>query len=123
MGWVMGVFQYRKRSLMPTLLKSLDIPLLGDCCQLWNPWKAKDIQTIEVIQQTFSCKIHEVQHLTTGKDCMNSNYTLSRDAVNFILYIIYICKMTLHIVPNIDGTMGHNIKTIKHPRHGTQCVI
>ena len=24
---------------------------------------------------------------------------------------------------NIDGTMGHTIKTRKHPRHGTQCVI
>ena len=27
------------------------------------------------------------------------------------------------MVPNIDGTMGHKIKTSKHPRHGTQCVI
>ena len=27
------------------------------------------------------------------------------------------------MVTNIDGTMGHKIKTRKHPRHGTQCVI
>ena len=27
------------------------------------------------------------------------------------------------MVPNIDGTMGHTIKTKQHPRHGTQCVI
>ena len=27
------------------------------------------------------------------------------------------------MVPNIDGTMEHTIKTRKHPRHGTQCVI
>ena len=27
------------------------------------------------------------------------------------------------MVPNIDGTMGNTIKTRKHPRHGTQCVI
>ena len=27
------------------------------------------------------------------------------------------------MVPNIDGTMGHKIKTRKHIRHGTQCVI
>ena len=27
------------------------------------------------------------------------------------------------MVPNIDGTVGHKIKTRKHPRHGTQCVI
>ena len=27
------------------------------------------------------------------------------------------------MVPNIDGTIGHTIKTRKHPRHGTQSVI
>ena len=27
------------------------------------------------------------------------------------------------MVPIIDGTMGNKIKTRKHPRHGTQCVI
>ena len=27
------------------------------------------------------------------------------------------------MVPNIDGTMWHKIKTIKHPRHLTQCII
>ena len=27
------------------------------------------------------------------------------------------------MLPNIDGTMGHTIKTRKHPRHLTQCVI
>ena len=31
--------------------------------------------------------------------------------------------MTQHMVPNIDGTIGHKIETRKHPRHGTQCVI
>ena len=36
---------------------------------------------------------------------------------------MYIFKITQHMVPNIDGTMGHKIKTRKHPRLGTQCVI
>ena len=27
------------------------------------------------------------------------------------------------MVPNIDGTIGHTIKTRKDPRHGAQCVI
>ena len=59
MGWVLIVFQSRERSLMLTLLKSLVIPLL----ELWNPWEAKSIQTIEAIQLTFIYKITEVQHL------------------------------------------------------------
>ena len=62
MGCLLRVFQSRERSLMLALLKSLVIPLLEYCCQLWNPWKAKDIQAIEAIQQTFTCKITEVQH-------------------------------------------------------------
>ena len=49
MGWVLEVFQSRERSLMLTLLKSV-IPLLENCCQLWNPWKAKNLQAIEAIQ-------------------------------------------------------------------------
>ena len=27
------------------------------------------------------------------------------------------------MLPNIDGAMGHKIKTRKQPRHGRQCVI
>ena len=50
MGWVLRVFQLWQRSLMLTLLKSLVIPLLEYCCQIWNPWKTKDIQAIEAIQ-------------------------------------------------------------------------
>ena len=49
MGWVLRVFQSWKRSLILTLLKYLVIPLLEYCSQLWNPWKAKDIQAIEAI--------------------------------------------------------------------------
>ena len=58
------VFQSRQRSLLLTLLKSLVIPLLKYCCQLWNPWKAKDIRAIEDIQRTFTYKSTEVQHLS-----------------------------------------------------------
>ena len=50
-------------SLMLTLFKSLVVPLLEYCCQLENPWKAKDIQAIEAIQRMFTYKITEVQHL------------------------------------------------------------
>ena len=107
---------------MLTLLKSLVIPLLEYCCQLWNPWKAKDIQAIEAIQRTFTYKITEVQHLNYWERLHEHKlHSLQRRRERYI--IIYIWKITQHMVPNIDGTMGHKIKTRKHPRHGTQCVI
>ena len=122
MGWVLRVFQSRKRSLMLTLLKSLVIPLLEYCCQLWNPSKAKDIQAIEGIKRTFTYKITEVQHLNYWERLHELKlYSLQRRRERYI--IIHIWKITRHMVPNIDGTMGHKIKTRKHPKHGTQCVI
>ena len=123
MGWVLRVFQSqsRYRSLMLTLLKSLVIPPLQYCCQLWNPWKAKVIQAIEAIQRTFAYKITEVQHLNNWEIPHELKlYSVQRRRECYI--IIYIWKITQHMVPNIDGTMGYKIKTRKHSRHGTRTV-
>ena len=89
MRWVLRVFQSWNRSLMLTLLKSLVIPLLEYCCQLWNPWKAKDIQAIEGIQRTFTYKITEVQHLNYYERLHELKlYSLQRRRERYI--IIYI---------------------------------
>ena len=122
MGWVLRVFQSWKRSLMLTLLKSLVIPLLEYCCQFWNPWKAKDIHAIEPIQRIFTYKITEVQHLNYWERPHELKlYSLQRRRERYI--ITYVWKITHHMVTNIYGTIGHTIKTRKHPRHGTQCII
>ena len=122
MGWVLRVLQSRESSLILTHLKALVIPLLEYCCPLWNPWKAKDIQAIEAIHRTFTYKITEVQHLNYWERLHKLKlYFLQRCRECYI--IIYIWKITQHMVPNIDGTIGHTIKTRKHPGHGTQCVI
>ena len=103
MGWVLRVFQSRKCSLM-----------------LFS-WKAKDIQAIEAIQPTFTYKITEVQRLNYWERLHELElYSLQRRRERYM--IIYIWKITQHMDQNIDGTIGHTIKTRKHPRHGTQCV-
>ena len=90
-------------------------PLLEYCCQLWNPWKAKDIQDIEAIQRTFTYKITEVQHLSYWERLHELKlYSLQIRRERYI--IIYIWKITQHMVPNIDGTMGPKIKTRKYSR-------
>ena len=107
---------------MLTLLKSLVILLLEYCCQLWNPWKANDIHAIDAIQRKFTYKITEVQHLNYWERLHELKlYCPQRRRERYI--IIYIWKISQQMLPNIDGTMGHKIKTRKHPRHGTQCVI
>ena len=115
MGWMLRPFQSRERSLMLTLLKSLVIPLIEYCCQLWNPWKAKDIQAIEAIQWTFTYKITEAQHLIYWERLRQLKiYSFQR---------CRLWKITQHMVTNIEGTMAHKIKTRKYQRHGTHCVI
>ena len=70
----------------------------------------------------FTYKITEVQHLKYWERLHELKlYSLQRRREHYI--IIYIWKITQHMVPNIDGTMGHKIKTRKYPRHGTQCNI
>ena len=101
MGWELREFQSRQSSLMLTLLKSLVIPLLEYCCQLWNSWKSKDIQAIEAIQRTFTYKITEVQHLNYWERLHELKlYSLKRRRERYI--IIYIWKITQHMAPNID---------------------
>ena len=91
MGWVLRVFQSRKPSLMLTLLKSLIILLLEYCCQLWNPWKAKEIRAIEAIQQTFTYKITEVQHLNYWERLHELKlYSLQRGHERYIIIYIYL---------------------------------
>ena len=124
MGSVLRVFQSRKPPLMLLLLKSLVIPLLEYCCLLWNLWKTKDIQYKRY--RSYSTNVYIQDHWSKalkllGKLHELKLYSLQRRREHYI--IIYILKITLHMVPNIDGTMGHKIKTRKHERLGTQCVI
>ena len=86
-------------------------------------WKEKTYkQAIEAIQRTFTYKITEVQHQNYMERLHELKfYSLQRRSERYI--IIYIWKITQHMVPNIDGTMGHKINTRKHPIHGKQCVF
>ena len=91
MGWVLRVFQSLKRSLMLTLLKSLVIPLLEYCCQLWNPWKEKDMQDIKAIQRTFTYKITEGHHLNYWERLHELNNIVLSPETPWTLYnLIYL---------------------------------
>ena len=63
MGWVLRVFQSRKSSLMLALLKSLVIPLLGYCCQLWNPYGRQRTYTS---YRSYSTNVYIQNHWSTA---------------------------------------------------------
>ena len=67
-------------------------------------------------------KIPEVQNLNYWERLYELKLcSLQRRHERYV--IMYIWRKTQHVVPNIDGTMGHKRETRKQARHGTQCVI
>ena len=62
-GWILNVFFSRNQSIMITLFNSLVRSRLEYCCQIWNPYKINQINSLENIQRSFTHKIKTVQHL------------------------------------------------------------
>ena len=52
-GWILRTFRTRSPNLMLTLWKSLVMPILDYCCQLWTPSAAGQIQQLENVQIAF----------------------------------------------------------------------
>ena len=70
---------------------------------------------MEAIQRTFTNKITEVQYLNYWEKLHELKlYSLQRRHERYIIMYIAIEKITQHMVPNIDGRMGHKIKTRIH---------
>ena len=63
MGWVMRTFYSRRQDLMKTLYKTLIVPNVDYCSQLWMPIKATSIQTIEKLQKRFFNRIPAIREL------------------------------------------------------------
>ena len=121
MGWVLSVSVAEALSHADTLEIFCHSPTKV-LLSAQESMESKDIQAIEAIQRTFTYKITEVQHLNYRERLHELKlYSFQRRRERYI--IIYIWKITQHMVPNIDGTKGHKLKSKKHPRHGTPCVI
>jgi hypothetical protein len=60
-GWVLNTFVTRDPTTMITLFTSLIRPILEYNCEIWNPYKIKDIIQLEQIQRTFTHRISGMQ--------------------------------------------------------------
>ena len=104
---------------MITLWKSLVLPILDYCSQLWSPTKTDHIQEIEDTQKSFIRKIHS---LNRGNywERLNSLklYSLQRRRERY--RILYVWKILQNIVPNV-GECGIRSRTLT--RHGRFCIV
>ena len=72
--------------------------------------------------RSYSTKINKENYWSTALKRLHELKLYSLQIRRERYMSIYIWKIQ-HMGPNIDGTIGHKIKTRKHPWHGTQCVI
>ena len=115
-AWVLRTFETRQSKLMITLWKSLILPLLEYCCQLWSPSVVGKIQALENVQLSFFKKIQGMSGKTYWEQLSSLNtFSLQRRRERYI--IIYVWKMLEGLVPD----MG--VEVLYNRRHGRACVV
>ena len=114
-SWILRTYKSRSSDLMLTMWKSLVLPILDYCSQLWCPIKVGQIQEIEDIQKSFTRKIW---HVNRGDywERLNSFklYSLQRRRERY--RIIYTWKILEGLVPNVGSNKVSSRTSLRHGR-------
>ena len=115
-NWILRTFRTRKEVCMLTLWKSLVVPKLEYCCQLWNPGNTGDVEDIEALQRTFTSKIDTLKGKNYWERLKALNlFSLQRRRERYL--IIYTWRILEKQVPNPGVQMS------KHQSRGRTCYI
>ena len=61
-SWIFRTFSARDKTTLLTLWKAIVQPRLDYCSQLWSPHKINEIEKLESIARSYTCKISEATH-------------------------------------------------------------
>ena len=113
-AWILRSFKSRSKTLMLQLWKSIVIPHLDYCSQLWNPHHASAIQQLEDLQKSFIHHINGFRHMDYWTALKKLGlYSLQRRRERY--QIIYLWSIIESKVPNITTTAGSSIRTQSEP--------
>lgn len=114
-SWILRTFKTRQKTPMLTLWKSLVLPHLDYCCQMWSPDKIGDVQRLESIQKSFIRKISGFSRLSYWEALKSLKlYSLQRRRERYM--IIYTWRMIENQVPNIG--IQH-----QYSKRGRRCIV
>ena len=115
-GWVLRTFKTRECFPLIVLWKSLILPILDYCSQLWSPCAPGPIQAIEKVQVNYLRKISRIAHLDYWRQLhVLKLYSLQRRRERYIC--IYVWKIIEGIVPNFG------IEITENRRRGRYCRV
>ena len=119
-SWILRTFESRCSNLMLTLWKTLVIPILDYCSQLWCPTLKGEIQQIEELQKNFTRKIHMENRGDDYWDRLASLHLYSLERRRERYRIIYVWKIMEGLVPNLNkNPIRHTISL----RNGRKCLL
>ena len=119
-SWILRTFQSRSPDVMLTLWKSMVLPILDYCSQLWSPTKVGEIQQIEQVQKNFTRKIRSnSQEDYWCRLSRNNLYSLERRRERY--RIIYVWKILEGMVPNLSGQS--ELRAKPSLRFGRMCSV
>ena len=109
-GWVLRTFQTRSIFLMRSVFKSLVLPHLEYCSQLWSPCKATEILKLEKVQKNFFRKIPSLrdQSYWTQLETLKM-FSIQRRHERY--RVIYVWKIIEKLVPDCGITVTHDSET------------
>ena len=98
-GWILNSFATRERVPMMTLFNALIRPILEYNCEIWNPFKLKQIIELEKIQRSYTFRITGTNQLNYWERLQNLNIqSLQRRRESII--ILNIWKIKNKQIPN-----------------------
>ncbi len=118
-SWILRTFKSRSTDLMLTTWKSLVLPILDYCSQLWCPSKKGDIQLLEEVQKSFTRKMRIGDRKNYWNRLSSLHlYSLERRRERY--RIIYVWKILEGAVPNLTQ---NRIRSSTTPRNGRFCIV
>ena len=118
-SWALRNFKCRSKLFILTIWKSILLPHLDYCSQLWSPLKVADINRLELVQKCFLKKMNcydNVSYWDMLKDL--GLYSLQRHRERY--RAIYLWSILECLVPN---PKPNQIFGKFHPRHGRSCHV
>ena len=112
-------FECRSKLFILTIWKSILLPHLDYCSQLWSPSKAGDINRLELVQRCFIKKMNSFENLSYWETLEEIGlYSLQRRHERY--RIIYLWSVLEDLVPN---PKPGQIYGKFHVRHGRSCAV
>ena len=120
-SWIYRTFKTRDPDVMLTLWKSLAIPHLDYCSQLWSPSKRCSIQQLENLQKSFLNGIPSMKHLNYWEKLKKLKiYSLERRRERY--RVIYTWCILENIVPNFNyNNEQGGVHSYTNQRLGRKC--